>query len=265
MARVRTTTLLKFKESGEKITALTAYDYPTAKLLDEAGLDIMLVGDSVGWVVQGRDDSLGVTMDMMVYHTSLVARAAERAMVVGDMPFMSYQVSAAEALRNAGRFITEGGAQAIKLEGPADKFGDAIRAIVHAGIPVMGHLGFTPQSVHQIGGYKIQGRGDEARERLKEEALGLEAAGCFAVVLELVNADVAAEITQALTIPTIGIGAGSGCDGQILVVHDILGLGIRTKFSKVFGDAKSLMAKAFADYVKEVKEGAFPTAEHEHR
>ena len=265
MARVRTTTLRKRKEDGEKITVLTAYDYPTAKLMDEAGLDVLLVGDSVGMVVQGYPDTLGVTMDMMVYHITMVSRAAEQAMVVGDMPFLSYQVSAEDAVRNAGRFVSEGGAHAVKLEGSADKFGTAIRAILDAGIPVMGHIGLTPQSINQIGGYKVQGRDPQARERLKEEALGLEAIGCFAVVLELVQADLAGEITASLTIPTIGIGSGAGCDGQVLVMHDILGLGMYTKFSKVFGDVKSVMEKAFRDYVREVKEGTFPDSEHEHR
>lgn len=265
MARVRTTTLLKRKQTGEKITMLTAYDYPTAKLMDEVGVDCLLVGDSVGMTVQGRSDTLGVTMDMMVYHTQLVSRAAQRALIIGDMPFLSYQVSIEEAVRNAGRFVAEGGAHAVKIEGSADCFGDAIRAILRAGIPVMGHIGFTPQSVNLIGGYKVQGREEDARARLKEHALGLEEAGCFAVVLELVQADVAAAITESLSIPTIGIGSGATCDGQVLVIHDMLGFGEPRTYCKVFGDVRALMKEAFENYVREVKQGAFPAAEHEHR
>ncbi|MCP4644618.1 MAG: 3-methyl-2-oxobutanoate hydroxymethyltransferase, partial [bacterium] len=250
--------------AGERITVLTAYDYPTAKLQDDAGVDVILVGDSLGVVVQGHEDTLGVTMDDMVYHTDMVSRAVQRAMVVGDMPFLSYQVSPEEALVNAGRLVADGGAQAVKLEGPADKFGDAISAIIRAGIPVMGHIGLTPQSVNQIGGYKIQGRGEEAKGRLKEEALGLQELGCFALVLELVQADVATEITGLVKIPTIGIGAGAGCDGQVLVMHDMLGFGEARTFFKVFGDARSVMEQAFRDYVKDVREGKFPAKEHEH-
>lgn len=265
MPRIRTTTFRKRKEAGEKLTVLTAYDYPTAKLLDESGIDAVLVGDSLGTAVQGKDDTLSVTMDQMIYHTSMVSRAVENAMVIGDMPFLSYQLSPAEAVRNAGRFVSEGGAQAVKLEGPVDKFGDSIAAIVKTGIPVMAHIGLTPQSVHQIGGYKVQGRGDQARECLKEEALGLQQAGCFAIVLELVQADTAAEITEMLTIPTIGIGSGPHCDGQVLVMHDILGFGPRRSFFKVFGNAREVMEQAFRDYVREVKEGTFPTEEMGHK
>jgi 3-methyl-2-oxobutanoate hydroxymethyltransferase len=265
MARVRTLTLLERKRAGEKITALTAYDYPTARLLDETGLDVILVGDSLGTAVQGRSDTLSVTMDNMVYHTAMVSRGVSRAMVVTDMPFLSYQTSVAGAVRNAGRLVAEGGAQAVKLEGSAVKWSGAMRAILDTGIPVMGHIGLTPQSLHQLGGYRVQGRAAEDRIRLKDEALGLEDAGCFAIVLELVAADVAAEISESLTIPTIGIGSGAGCDGQILVVHDVLGLGLQTKFNKVFGDVKSVMQQAFTDYVAEVKDGRFPGAEHEHK
>lgn len=265
MTRVRTTTLRKCKESGGKIAMLTAYDFPTAKLMDEAGIDVVLVGDSCGDNVMGLDDTLGVTMDDMLHHTKMVSRAVKRAMVVADMPFLSYQVSTEEAVRNAGRFVAEAGAQAVKLEGPAGRFGDAIRAILRTGIPVMGHIGFTPQSVNQIGGYKVQGRGEEGHARLLSEAKGLEALGCFAVVLELVTADLAAEITQALSIPTIGIGSGPGCDGQVLVMHDMLGFHEPKKHFKVYADVRSQMAAAFAGYVREVKEGAFPTAEHAHQ
>jgi len=263
MARVRTTTFLKRKQNGERIAVLTAYDYPSAKLVDEAGIDAILVGDTLGVVVQGQPDTLPVTMDDMVYHTRLVSRAVERAMVIGDMPFMSYQVDTNEAVRNAGRLVAEGGANAVKLEGPADKFGDVIGGILRAGIPVMGHIGLTPQSVNQIGGYKLQGREPEARERLKEQALGLQEAGCFAVVLEFVKADIAAEITELLSIPTIGIGSGVGCDGQVLVFHDMLGLGHAWTFVKVFADAKVLMKEAVEQYKNEVLEGTFPGPEHE--
>ena len=262
MARLTAVSLKERKQAGEKIAMLTAYDYPSAKVLDETDVDVLLVGDSAGMVIMGRPDTLSVTMDEMVHHVKMVADATEHALVVADMPFLSYQVNAEEALRNAGRFVAEGGAQAVKLEGPADKFGDAIRAILRAGIPVMGHLGLTPQSVHQIGGYKVQGRSPEARARLKEEAKGLERIGCFAVVLECIPADLAAEITGLLSIPTIGIGAGAACDGQVLVLHDMLGWGV-TKFSKTFGDVRSLMRQATEDYIAEVKAGAFPGKEHE--
>ncbi len=263
MPRVTAVSLKERKAAGEKIAMLTAYDYPTARLMDEAGLDVILVGDSLGTAVMGLPDTLGVTMDIMVHHTRMVSRAVERALVVADMPFLSYQVSPEEALRNAGRLVIEGGAQAVKLEGPAETFGPAIDAIRSAGIPVMGHIGLTPQSIHQIGGYKVQGRDPDAPQRLKEEAQGLEAAGCFAIVLELVTADLAAEITELLSIPTIGIGAGARCDGQVLVVHDILGLGLYTRFRKVYADLQAPMQQAFVDYVREVKEGAFPGKEHE--
>ncbi len=264
MARVRTTSLRKRKQEGERIAMLTAYDYPTAKLMDACGVDVILIGDSCADNVMGLTDTLGITMDDMLHHVKMVSRGVENAMVVADMPFLSYQVSPEEALRNAGRFIAQGGAQAVKLEGPADKFGGAIRAIVDAGIPVMGHIGFTPQSVNQIGGYKVQGRGADAGRRLKEEALGLQDAGCFAIVLELVTAESAAEITEMLSIPTIGIGSGAKCDGQVLIMHDMLGFGRGLKFVKVFGDVKSVMEQAFRAYVDEVKSGAFPTKEHEH-
>jgi len=262
MSRITATSLKQCKQAGDKIAMLTAYDHPGAKLLDEAGVDVLLVGDSVAMVVMGRPDTLSVTMDEMVHHVKMVADAAERALVVADMPFLSYQVSAGEALRNAGRFVAEAGAQAVKLEGAADKFGDAIAAILRAGIPVMGHIGLTPQSVHQIGGYKVQGRSEEDRARLKDEAAGLERAGCFALVLECVPADLAAEITDTLTIPTIGIGAGAACDGQVLVFHDVFGWGF-TKFCKTFDDVRGLMQQGCRDYIEAVKAGTFPGKEHE--
>ncbi len=263
MGRIRTTTLRKKKKDGEKITALTAYDYPTAKLMDEAGIDIVLVGDSVGYTLQGHDDALSVTMDMMLYHTRLVSSAVEHAMVVGDMPFLSYQISPREAVRNAGRFVAESGANAVKLEKGVDKFGDAIKAIIDTGIPVMGHIGLTPQSVNQIGGHKVFGRSAEAAELLMEEAQGLEEAGCFAIVLETVVAEVASRISESLKVPTIGIGSGAGCDGQVLVVHDMFGMGLETKFSKVYADFKTQMRESFEAYIKEVRGGVFPGEEHE--
>ncbi len=262
MARVTAVSLRDRKKAGEKIAVLTAYDYPTAKLIDQAGVDVILVGDSCGMVVMGHPNTLPVTMDQMVHHTAMVTRATKNALVVGDLPFMSYQVSPKEALRNAGRLVTEGGAQAVKLEGPASKFGPAIQAILNAGIPVMGHIGLTPQSVNLIGGYKVQGRDPESKKRLTEEAKGLEEAGCFGLVLECIPAALAKQITESVSIPTIGIGAGPHCDGQVLVMHDMLGLGKYTKFAKVYGDAAALMSKAFTEYVAEVKSGAFPSQEH---
>lgn len=256
-SRITTATFRERKQSGEKIAVLTAYDYPSAILQDEAGVDAILVGDSLGMAVMGGKDTLSVTMDDMLHHTRMVARAAQRAMVIADMPFLSYQICPEEALRNAGRFIAEAGAQAVKLEGPAGRFGAAIELILRAGIPVMGHIGLTPQSVHQMGGYKVQGRDAAARERLKQEALGLQELGCFSIVLECIPADLAAEITASLQIPTIGIGAGAGCDGQVLVMHDMLGWG-KARFTKTYADARALMLQAFKDYAEEVKSGAFP-------
>jgi len=267
MARVSVVSLKERKQNGavaarDKIAMLTAYDYPSAQILDECGVDIILVGDSCGMVVMGQPDTLGVTMDDMVHHTKMVSRAVHNALVIADMPFLSYQISPEEALRNAGRLVSEAGAQGVKIEGPAEKFGDSIAAILRAGIPVMGHIGLTPQSVHQIGGYRVQGRSPECRIRLKNEARGLEEIGCFTLVLECIPADLAAEITSMVSIPTIGIGAGSACDGQVLVLHDILGWGT-TRFSKTFGDVKGLMEQACRDYVAAVKSGAFPSKEHE--
>lgn len=263
MSRVTAASLKERKRAGDRIVMLTAYDYPSARLMDEAGIDVILIGDSIGTTVFGRPDTLSVTMDEMVHHVKLVSQAVRQALVVADMPFLSYQVSPEEALRNAGRFVAEGGAHAVKLEGPAARFGGAIAAILDAGIPVMGHIGFTPQSIHQIGGYKVQGREEDARERLKDEARGLEDAGCFAVVLELLPALVAQEITTMLSIPTIGIGAGAACDGQVLVMHDMLGLGLDTRFVKVYANLRETMKAAFEAYRRDVKEGLFPAKEHE--
>lgn len=261
MAAVTTVTFQERKRAGEKITVLTAYDYPSACLMEEAGVDAILVGDSMGMALMGRRDTLSVTMDEMVHHTRMVTRATQRTLVIGDLPFLSYQVNPEEALRNAGRLVAEGGAQAVKLEGGADKYGDAIATILRAGIPVMGHIGLTPQSVHQFGGYKVQGRDEASRERLLREARGLEEIGCFAVVLECMPPALADEITAAIRIPTIGIGAGAGCDGQVLVMHDMLGWGA-TKFTKTFGDVRGQMKQAFEDYVREVRTGTFPAKEH---
>lgn len=258
---VTTATFRERKEREEKITVLTAYDYPTAVLMDEAGVDAVLVGDSLGNVIMGMENTLGVTMDIMLHHVKMVRAGLKKAMLIADMPFMSYQVSVESAVRNAGILVAEGGAQAVKLEGPARHFGNVIHGIVRAGIPVMGHIGLTPQSVHQIGGYKVQGRGEEQARRLRTEAMELQAAGCFAVVLECVPAEVAAEISQGLAIPTIGIGAGPGCDGQVLVCYDMLGWG-KTRFTKTFADARTVMRSALSSYVHEVKAGTFPAKEH---
>jgi len=258
---VSAVTFRERKERGEKIAVLTAYDMPTAALIDEAGVDAILVGDSLGNVVAGMENTLGVTMDMMLHHVKMVRTGVKHALLIADMPFLSYQVSVTEAVRNAGRLVSEGGAQAVKLEGPVSRFGDVISAILRASIPVMGHLGLTPQSIHQIGGYKVQGRDEASARRLREDALQLQEAGCFAAVLECVPAPLAAEISQSLTIPTIGIGAGPGCDGQVLVCHDLLGWG-KTRFTKTFADARGVMRDAFETYVREVKENTFPGPEH---
>ena len=255
--------IVKMKQGGETITCLTAYDYSFARILDEAGVELLLVGDSLGCVVQGNHNTLAVTVDEMVYHTRLVVRGRKRALVIGDMPFLSYQVSKEHALANAGRFLQEGGAEAVKLEGGVH-LKETIAAIVRAGIPVMGHIGLTPQSLHQFGGYKIQGKDSARREMLLRDALAVEEAGAFSVVLEGMPLDLAREITGRLTIPTIGIGAGSHCDGQVLVVHDMLGLfdDFRPKFVKQYADLKSVMTGAVKDFIRDVKERKFPTEEH---
>lgn len=255
--------IVKMKQRGETITCLTAYDYSFARILDEAGVELLLVGDSLGCVVQGNHNTLAVTMDEMVYHTRLVVRGRKRALVIGDMPFLSYQVSKEQALANAGRFLQEGGAEAVKLEGGLH-VKETIAAIVRAGIPVMSHIGLTPQSLHQFGGYKIQGKDSARRDMLLRDALAVEEAGAFSVVLEGMPLDLAREITGRLTIPTIGIGAGSHCDGQVLVVHDMLGLfeDFRPKFVKQYADLKSVMTGAVKGFIRDVKEGKFPAEEH---
>jgi 3-methyl-2-oxobutanoate hydroxymethyltransferase len=255
--------ILKMKQRGEKITCLTAYDYSFARVLDEAGVEMLLVGDSLGCVVQGNHNTLAVTMDEMVYHTRIVSRGRKRALVIGDMPFLSYQAGKEQALQNAGRFLKEGSAEAVKLEGGIT-VRETIRAIVDAGIPVMGHIGLTPQSVHRFGGYKIQGRDKERREIVLRDALAVEDAGAFSVVLEGMPLDLAREITERMTIPTIGIGAGAHCDGQVLVVHDMLGLfdDFKPRFVKQYADIKGVMSAAIKDFIGEVKERKFPAEEH---
>lgn len=261
--RVTTATVRDMKRKGEKIAMLTAYDYPTAAILDQAGIDLLLVGDSLGMVVLGYGSTLPVTMDEMIHHTKAVCRGARWAMVVGDMPFMSYQESLDKALYNAGRFLKETDAQAIKLEGGRG-VAEMTQRMTASGIPVMGHLGLTPQSVQQFGGFKIQGRGDEAGRRILEDAVILEEAGAFSVVLEAVPAELAGEITRSLAIPTIGIGAGSACDGQVLVTNDILGIYDRftPKFVKKYANLTPEISRAVKEYAAEVKAGTFPAKEH---
>ncbi len=256
-------TLLSKKQKGEPITFLTAYDFPTAVALDRSGIDGILVGDSLGMVVLGYENTLPVTMQEMLHHCRAVARGVSRAHLVGDLPFMSYQASISEALRNAGSLLKKGGMDAVKLEGGRDR-APAIKAIISAGIPVMGHLGLTPQSVHQLGGWKVQAKSTEAAKTLIEDALILEDVGCYAVVVEAVPAEVAQLITQRLSIPVIGIGAGIGCDGQVLVTHDLLGLYDRftPSFVKKYADLFSEMQRAFKEYIADVKQRRFPSAEH---
>lgn len=253
----------KMKTEGEKISVLTCYDHPTARIIDACGIDILLVGDSLGVVVSGFDNTLPVTMEEMIYHTRAVMRAQPKALVVADMPFLSYQVDLGQARLNAGRLIKEGGAAAVKLEGGSN-VADTIRAIVHMDIPVMGHIGLTPQSIHRMGGYKVQGKRDNQAEQLLLDAHAVAEAGAFAVVLEGIPLTLAEKITREIHIPTIGIGAGPHCDGQVLVIHDILGLCEKysPKFVKRYADVKSVMSEAVSRYITEVKEGEFPTEGH---
>ena len=261
--KVTTLALRQKKERGEPIVMLTAYDYPTAMAEDQAGVDVILVGDSLGMVVLGYENTLPVTMEEMLHHCRAVSRGARSALLVGDMPFMSYQVSTEEAVRNAGRFLQQGGMDTVKLEGGRERL-DAVRAIVGAGIPAMGHLGLTPQSVHQLGGFRPQGRTASAAKRLLEDALLLEEAGCFSLVLESVPARLADLVSKRLSIPTIGIGAGVGCDGQVLVTHDLLGLFDRftPKFVKKYANFHAEMQRAFSEFKAEVESKQFPAAEH---
>jgi len=254
--------IVAMKGAGEKIAVLTAYDFTTARILDEAGVDVILVGDSAAMVVLGYENTLPVSLDAMIVLTAAVSRARPRALVVGDMPFMSYQASIADAVRNAGRMVKEGGAEAVKLEGGA-KLVPRIEAILEAGIPVMGHVGLTPQSIHELGGYRVQGRNDATRARLLDDARALEDAGCFSIVLEAIPWQVGREITEAIGIPTIGIGAGPHTDGQVLVVNDIVGYveGRTPKFVRRYGDAKSVVSQAAKGFVDDVKSGEYPTLE----
>ncbi len=258
-------TINDFREAKgqRKITMLTAYDYSMAKILDNAGVDCLLVGDSLGMVFQGHDSTLKVTMDDMVYHTKAVSRGVNRAFVVGDMPFLSYHISVEEAVGNAGRLVQEGGAKAIKLEGGKDVI-PQIKGILRAQIPVMGHIGLTPQSVNRFGGFKVQGKEAAAAQAIIDDALALEEAGVFAIVLEAVPAKLATLITQKLTIPTIGIGASAECDGQVLVVNDMLGMysDFTPKFVKQFANLKDLIEQGVSNYISEVNAQAFPASEH---
>ena len=258
-----TVTFLDHKQKGEKISMLTAYDYSTAKLVDQAGIDGILVGDSLGNVMLGYEDTLSVTVEDMIHHGAAVARGVKNALVVIDMPFLSYQTSVYDAVKNSGRLVKEGHAGAVKLEG-GKEFAPQIRAITAASIPVMGHLGLTPQSIHTLGGYRVQGKTEAAAQKLLEDALAVEEAGAFALTLECVPAKLAQLITQKLSIPTIGIGAGAGCDGQVLVYQDMLGMfnDYTPKFVKRFAEVGEVMKNAFAEYNRQVKEGSYPDEAH---
>lgn len=261
--RVRIHKLLEMKQAGERIATLTAYDYPTARLADASGVPLILVGDSLANVVLGYDSTIPVTMDDMVHHTKAVIRGSTKALVVADMPFMSYQASTEDAVHNAGRLMQEAGAQAVKLEG-GEPMVHTIRRLVEVGIPVMGHLGLTPQSVHQLGGYRVQGRTVAEAAQLVRDAELLERSGVFAIVLETVPTDVAKLVTERLAIPTIGIGAGPHCDGEIQVIHEILGLtdGRLRKHAKLYADLNAIAGEALARYVGDVQARAFPGEEH---
>ncbi len=253
----------KMKLDGEKISVLTSYDYPTTRIMDHCGIDVILVGDSLGVVVSGYENTLPVTMDEMVYHTRGVMRAEPKALVVADMPFLSYQTDLRDAKINAGRLVKEGGAAAVKIEGGTN-VAETIRAIVAMDVPVMAHIGLTPQSIHRMGGYRVQGKKEEQASRLLEDAVAVQEAGAFAVVLEGIPQKLGRRITEELTIPTIGIGAGPHCDGQVLVIHDILGLCEKysPKFVKRYADVHAVISGAVQSYIAEVKEGTFPGEEH---
>jgi 3-methyl-2-oxobutanoate hydroxymethyltransferase len=263
MKKVRTLSLLQKKRNGEKISVLTAYDYPTARLMDLAGIDVVLIGDSVGDNMLGYENTLPVTMDDMIHHTCAVSRGVQRAMVVADMPFMSYQVSVEQAMMNAGRLIKEAGAHAVKLEG-GSQVAEAVKRTVSAGIPVMGHLGFTPQSVYKFGGFRRQGKTVADADAIFADARALEAAGVFSIVLELVPAELAKRITESISVPTIGIGAGPYCDGQVLVTNDLLGLDPdrEPRHARKYADLAEIMSTAFRSYIEDVSSGAFPAPEH---
>jgi 3-methyl-2-oxobutanoate hydroxymethyltransferase len=261
--RITVNTIKEMKQRAEKIAMLTAYDYSTAKLVDEAGIPLILVGDSLGMVVLGYESTIPVTMEEMLHHTKAVVRGTRQAMVIGDMPFMTYHISVEDALRNAARFIQEGGAQAVKLEGGVT-VAEKVKKIVDCGIPVMGHIGLTPQSIHQFGGHKVQGKTPEAAARLLEDAQALEEAGAFSVVLETVPAQLARLITKKISIPTIGIGAGIDCDGQVQVINDILGsyTDFVPRHAKQYAKLTDIISRAVTDYQNEVKAGSFPTDKH---
>jgi 3-methyl-2-oxobutanoate hydroxymethyltransferase len=257
--KITTRTFRRMKQEGRKIAVLTAYDYPTARIIDRAGIDCILVGDSAATVVSGHKTTLPITMDEMLFLTRNVARAVERALIVGDMPFLSFQPSEEEAIRNAGRFLKEGGAQAVKLEGGSE-IAPLILRLVDFGIPVMGHIGLTPQSLNKFGGYLVMGKTERQREYLMQSARALQDAGCFAIVLEAVVPDVARQITESIKIPTIGIGAGIHCDGQVLVISDMIGLfeGFRPKFVRAYADVAGEIKKAVGEYIEDVRTGKFP-------
>ncbi|SHK45495.1 3-methyl-2-oxobutanoate hydroxymethyltransferase [Paramaledivibacter caminithermalis] len=261
--RFTVSSFLKAKKNGEKISMLTAYDYSTAKLLDEAGVDSLLVGDSLGMVMLGYENTLQVTMDDMIHHCRAVSRGAKRAMVIGDMPFLSYHVSIEDSIRNAGRLVQEGGAHAVKLEGGREVL-DKIKAIINAQIPVIGHLGLTPQSINMFGGFKVQGKNEEQAKKIVEDAVLLQEAGVFSIVLECVPEGLAKLISQRLDIPTIGIGAGKYCDGQVLVTQDMLGMytDFVPKFVKQYSSLCDLIKESTKKYIEEIKEGSFPAKEH---
>jgi len=258
--RVSISQIKDMKQKGEKITMLTAYDYTTAKIIDEAGVPLILVGDSLGMVVLGYESTIPVTMEEMLHHTKAVVRGTKQAMVIGDMPFMTYHISVSDALRNAARFIQEGGSQAVKLEGGVT-VAEKVRSIVNCGLAIMGHIGLTPQSIYQLGGYKVQGKTPEAALSMVEDAQALEEAGAFAIILETVPAPLAALITQKVGIPTIGIGAGIGCDGQVQVISDILGFftGFVPKHAKQYAKLADIIRAVVTKYDHEVKAGSFPT------
>ena len=261
--KVTKKTLIEMKRKGELIAALTSYDYLTTLVLDESGIDLILVGDSLGNVIMGYENTLPVTMEEVIHHLKAVARAKPKALLAGDLPFMSYQASVEDAIRNAGRLVKEGGAECVKLEG-GERYVPVVEAILQASIPVIGHLGLTPQSLHEFGGYIVQGRDGESAEKLYSDALSLEKAGCFAIVLECIPWQLAEKISKAISIPTIGIGAGPGCDGQVLVLQDMMGLfeNPLPKFVKCYEALGEKMKRAVSEYVAEVKEGAFPTLDN---
>jgi 3-methyl-2-oxobutanoate hydroxymethyltransferase len=261
--RVTINDIKEMKQKGEKISMLTSYDYSTAKIVDEVGIPLILVGDSLGMVVLGYETTLPVTMEVMLHHTKAVVRGTQHAMIIGDMPFMTYHVSVEDCLRNAARFIQEAGAQAIKLEGGVT-VAEKVRRVVECGIPVMGHIGLTPQSVHQLGGHKVQGRTSDAAARLLEDARALEEAGAFSIVLETVPAQLASLITQKISVPIIGIGAGIGCDGQVQIINDILGsfTDFVPRHAKQYARLADIIRDAITEYDKEVKAGTFPTEKH---